>query len=439
MSAKFLQLSRVYIDLQLLRCSKMERNNILIYITRYIIMNNLEIDTIDISFNDLTCSLLRDMKVLLEVLPNIKNISLQNNKIETLESIEYALQTSRNTLEQILIQGNPFAVANSSSELQLLHSHISTAFPNIQKIDNQPVQRLISFALPPKLSTQASLPPAAGSCIAPNTDHVIELVSRFITLYDAKDNQTINLYSPQGLFSLSFVTTLPLVSSSTSSYSNQNYYQNQNQPQPPQNEAHDEGNNAIYHQLSQNLIKVTTNTSSRNPRYSHQKKNLQQSNALVHTQAEIPLLLKKLPRTRHLPNTFVFDVLILQDTYQVTVSGSLLEWSSNTKQENIFLRDFSRTLLISSTGLILHDMLTFPSKSQKVQPEEIQALVYGTQSHDQDPAYAAASQSPEAMLQYICMKEHISPDVGKQVLMYAQYNLDRALQIIAEQRSLGKI
>ena len=348
--------------------------------------------------------------------PSLINLSLANNQLDKIEQLEH-LSAYRDQLNELILTGNPLhpAASSPSSPDPLLYNHlVSSLFPNLKLLDAQPLTPLISFDLPPIISTSA-LPPILGSFFdSPKSAELVKgFVDKFFACLDSSSTERqklVSVYTDDAHFSL----TLPTSDTQTTLI------------------------NPVYSSLNRNSLHLA----KINP-----KQQATTSASLLKTgPVNIVYALSQLPPSQHQIDGFVADVLLVPSTSQlfVTVRGTMLETDSST------LRAFHRVFLLSAPGAdarskgwgvsVANDQLFLgASKMQALHTP----LSHSSSLPSLSPGPPPLSPSPDVQVQQVVQQLSAQTGVDQatalQVLQQSQGNAEAAfntIQAILQQQQL---
>lgn len=157
--------------------------------------------SLSVSGNDI--DRLPNFRQLAQYAPLLVNLSLAGNRIRDLNELSH-LRAFRDTLETLDLSDNAPLVALDPS---LVTFELATRFPNLKTFNNNPVQPMVQFGLPARISSVVKLPPVAGAFRdSEDTNALIqEFLGIFFPNYDSQRPALRLLYAPNASFSL----TLP--------------------------------------------------------------------------------------------------------------------------------------------------------------------------------------------------------------------------------------
>ena len=365
--------------------------------------------------------------------PALINLSLAHNALDKMEQLEH-LSAFRDQLNELILTGNPLHPSSSSSSSAssasqpastsaldpLLYSHlVSSLFPNLKLLDNAALTQIISFDLPPIISTSA-LPPTLGSFFdqPKNMELVRAFVDKFFACLDSSSTERqklVSVYTDDAHFSLA----LPMPDGAQTTLVS-----------------------PVYSSLNRNALQL------------HKANGKQQATAsasLLKTgPVTIVYALSQLPPSQHHIDGFVADVMLVPSAAAllfVTVRGTLLETDTRT------LRAFHRVFLLTAPGAdalskgwavsIVNDQLLLGAS--KIQQQQLPALglSHSTSLQSLSPLPPALSPSPGVDLQSVVLQLSMQTGVDQatalQVLQQSQGNAEQAfltIQSILQQQQL---
>ena len=352
--------------------------------------------------------------------PSLINLSLAHNGLDRIEQLDL-LAPYRDQLNELILTGNPLAPAAGSTDALLYAHHVGSLFPNLKLLDGQPPTPLISFDLPPMISTSA-LPPVQGSYFdkAENAEVVRQFVEKFFGTLDGSSTDRQKLmyvYGETAMFSL----TLPTLDSQQAVTLVAPAYQalNRNSLQKTGGVAGGMGGVAKAATVSSMLKQGPVN--------------------IVHA-------LVSMPQSQHHVDGFIADVLLLPSTglLMVTIRGTVLEVDSST------LRAFHRVFLLSAPSadvrskgwpvMIAHDQLFLGAS--RMQPMQ---QLGGSQSQSPLPG-PSLSPSPQpggvdvqSVVMQLSMRTGVDQATAMQVLQQSNGNVEQAyatIQAVLQQQQL---
>ncbi|KAL1922051.1 uncharacterized protein VTP21DRAFT_10693 [Calcarisporiella thermophila] len=175
-----------------------------------------EIETISLASNKLRN--VQSISTIAQFLPQIKNLSLENNNISRYIDLE-ALSGNQKlpNLRELVLLGNPLRQneIQKSGDDVTYRSEITRRFPSLKMLDGQQVLPSIQFdfgetefasdgkvTLPE--TVKGNFFDSDGTRIA-----IQDFLTKFFNLYDTNRAMLMDLYDPNGLFSHSVNTTIP--------------------------------------------------------------------------------------------------------------------------------------------------------------------------------------------------------------------------------------
>ena len=353
--------------------------------------------------------------------PALLNLSLASNHLDKIDGLE-ALSPFRDQLHELILTGNPLHPSSppSPSTLDpLLYSHlVSALFPNLRLLDAQPLTPLISFDLPPIISTSA-LPPIQPSYFdSPKNGELVKaFVDKFFACLDSSSTdrqKLVSVYTDDARLSLA----LPIADTQMAL------------------------TNPVYSAMNRNALHLARTNA---------KAQATNSAALLKTgPVSIVYALSQLPPSQHHVEGFVADVLLVPSSQQlfVTIRGTLLETDTST------LRAFHRVFLLSAPGAdavskgwgvsVANDELFLGAS--KVQVQALQAptgLSHSSSLQSLGIPSQSLSPSPDAAVQALVVQLSVQTGVDQatalQVLQQSQGNAEQAyntIQAILQQQPL---
>ncbi|TDL25493.1 NTF2-like protein [Rickenella mellea] len=178
-----------------------------------------EVQTISLANNNFSSGLY--LSGLPHYLPNLSNLSLQNNGLKTWRDIEQfsPRRGKALNLREIVLIGNPIRdLEIKNGRKDFYRSEMTRRFPSLEVLDQEAVAK-ISFAVPlstsssvtmqPPLATAFSLPMAPSFITGVEGSIISNFLTRFFTLFDNQRTSLASAYLPTSTFSYSAVTSIP--------------------------------------------------------------------------------------------------------------------------------------------------------------------------------------------------------------------------------------
>ncbi|KAG8921064.1 nuclear mRNA export, poly(A)+RNA binding protein [Tulasnella sp. 419] len=155
-------------------------------------------------------------------LPNLHNLSLQNNQLKTSKELAYIAgkggQTSN--LRELILLGNPFRdSAQRHDNIENYRSDVIKRFPNLVMLDKEPITKIgfdistenaqssdVGIVQAPTTFPVGMGPAILGGDISPMT---AAFLTKFFTLFDTDRPSLISAYAPNATFSWSINTSVP--------------------------------------------------------------------------------------------------------------------------------------------------------------------------------------------------------------------------------------
>ncbi|KAG9096030.1 nuclear mRNA export, poly(A)+RNA binding protein [Ceratobasidium sp. UAMH 11750] len=184
-----------------------------------------------ISFANNNFVTLQPLHALAKFLPNLKNVSFQNNQIRLWKELEYITphdpkhREAISSIREIILMGNPVHdVEVAKGDLTVYRSEIIRRFPNLDMLDQESIIKIgFDVTLPEiteRTATAGKNPewPASTSFLVdmkagfmgPGIEATtVEFLTKYYTLFDSSRSQLMPAYSPSATFSLSLNTSIP--------------------------------------------------------------------------------------------------------------------------------------------------------------------------------------------------------------------------------------
>ncbi|KAG8924477.1 nuclear mRNA export, poly(A)+RNA binding protein, partial [Tulasnella sp. 408] len=267
---------------------------------------------------------LKQLAYITRYLPDLANLSLQNNDIEDIKILSIINSRSDQVpkLREVIFLGNPFReIYSARNELEQYQSDVLKIFPCLTMLDMQPVVKVAGFDVPAaKPSRAAETGPTAfdvqmGGPIM--QDGVQETTNSFLfkyfTLFDQDRAALADAYAPNATFSVSFNAAVPARARISRFFLEL----------PHQKQLNWEA----WRPLSRNLTRMNNTGSTA-------------INRLFTSPEDIIKALQRVPQTKHDitngGNTFIAESWIVSsvlsfDTLLVTVHGQFTESSPDSK------------------------------------------------------------------------------------------------------------
>ncbi|EIW83907.1 NTF2-like protein [Coniophora puteana RWD-64-598 SS2] len=178
------------------------------------------VQTISLANNNISSGQL--LSTLAHYLPNIANVSLQNNNLKVWRDIDY-ISGRKGKLEQLrelILLGNPLRELEfQNGRGEKYRSDMSRRFPSLVMLDQEPIA-VIAFDAPgpANTSTSVSKKPTAKtfphdmgpSFITGVEDSIVSnFLMRFFTMFDDTRATLIDAYHPSATFSFAVNTAIP--------------------------------------------------------------------------------------------------------------------------------------------------------------------------------------------------------------------------------------
>ncbi|CAE6456485.1 unnamed protein product [Rhizoctonia solani] len=186
-----------------------------------------------ISFAHNSFTNLHTLRMLPTFLPQLKNVSFQNNEIRFWRDLEAIIPSEQkhggavSSIREIILMGNPVHDQElAKGDLTAYRSEVVRRFPNLEMLDQEPIVK-IGFDVPlPELMERDRLLekdknvqwPAATSFLVdmkagfmgPGIEATtVEFLTKYFELFDGNRTLLSTAYSPSATFSLSLNTSIP--------------------------------------------------------------------------------------------------------------------------------------------------------------------------------------------------------------------------------------
>lgn len=168
-----------------------------------------------ISFANNEISTLQGFKDFWQAELPIVNLSFESNKIAEISEIDHLKNLK---LKELVLTGNPLLATLDSHSYQ---SQILTRFPNLKLLDTQEIKPLIQFNGPSSIPRPQEFPAYFDSEI--NRIFATNFVERFLSLWDNKREDLLQLYSDRSFFSLTCAADTILTTKPVPNHSIQRY------------------------------------------------------------------------------------------------------------------------------------------------------------------------------------------------------------------------
>ncbi|KAG8683361.1 nuclear mRNA export, poly(A)+RNA binding protein, partial [Ceratobasidium sp. 395] len=184
-----------------------------------------------ISFANNNFSTLQPLHSLAKFLPNLKNISFQNNQIRLWKELECIIphdpknREAVSSIREIILMGNPVHdVEVAKGDLTVYRSEIIRRFPNLEMLDQESIIKIGFDVTLPEITERTAAAgknpdwPASTSFLVdmkagfmgPGIEATtVEFLTKYFTLFDGSRSQLMPAYSPSATFSLSLNTSIP--------------------------------------------------------------------------------------------------------------------------------------------------------------------------------------------------------------------------------------
>ncbi|THH09300.1 hypothetical protein EW145_g2122 [Phellinidium pouzarii] len=179
------------------------------------------VETISLANNNLQMG--THLAPIAHYLPNLRNLSLQSNKLKSWRDLDYLAGRNRKLglLRELIFLDNPLRDQEmNAGRAEQYKSGMSRRFPSLEVLDQEAITK-ISFVDMPVASSSNSGPsdesgpssfplPMAPSFITGVDGSVISgFLARFFPLFDSQRSALIDAYDPSATFSYSAFTTIP--------------------------------------------------------------------------------------------------------------------------------------------------------------------------------------------------------------------------------------
>ncbi|KAF8754182.1 Paf1 [Rhizoctonia solani] len=154
-----------------------------------------------ISFANNSFTNLHSLRMLPTFLPQLKNISFQNNEIRMWKDLEAIIPNEQkhrdavSSIREIILMGNPVHNTElAKGDLTAYRSEVVRRFPNLDMLDQEPIVK-IGFDVPlPEIMER---------------DRALKKTRMYFELFDSNRTLLAPAYSPRATFSLSLNTSIP--------------------------------------------------------------------------------------------------------------------------------------------------------------------------------------------------------------------------------------
>ncbi|KAG8954423.1 nuclear mRNA export, poly(A)+RNA binding protein [Tulasnella sp. 424] len=163
---------------------------------------------------------LKQLAYINRYLPNLANLSLQNNDIEDIKTLSFVGSRSDHVpkLGEVIFLGNPFReIYSARNELERYQTEVLKVFPCLKMLDMQPVVKVAGFDAsaskpsradetgPTVFDTQMGGPIMQDGVQETTTAFLV----KYFTLFDQNRAALVDAYSPNATFSVSINTAVP--------------------------------------------------------------------------------------------------------------------------------------------------------------------------------------------------------------------------------------
>ncbi|CAE6462120.1 unnamed protein product [Rhizoctonia solani] len=186
-----------------------------------------------ISFANNSFTNLHPLRMLPTFLPQLKNISFQNNEIRLWKDLEAIIPHEQkhggavSSIREIILMGNPVHdLELAKGDLTAYRSEVVRRFPNLEMLDQEPIVKIgFDVPLPELMERDRALEkdkniqwPAATSFVVdmkagfmgPGIEATtVEFLTKYFELFDTNRTLLSPVYSPRATFSLSLNTSIP--------------------------------------------------------------------------------------------------------------------------------------------------------------------------------------------------------------------------------------
>ncbi|CAE6442313.1 unnamed protein product [Rhizoctonia solani] len=186
-----------------------------------------------ISFANNNFTNLHNLRMLPTFLPQLKNISFQNNEIRLWKDLEAIIPNEQrhrdgvSSIREIILLGNPVHDQEfAKGDLTTYRSEVVRRFPNLEMLDQEPIVKIgFDVPLPELMERDRVLEkdknvqwPAAASFLVdmkagfmgPGIEATtVEFLTKYYELFDSNRTLLSPAYSPSATFSLSLNTSIP--------------------------------------------------------------------------------------------------------------------------------------------------------------------------------------------------------------------------------------
>ncbi|CAE6480696.1 unnamed protein product [Rhizoctonia solani] len=186
-----------------------------------------------ISFANNSFTNLHSLRMLPTFLPQLKNISFQNNEIRMWKDLEAIIPNEQkhrdavSSIREIILMGNPVHNTElAKGDLTAYRSEVVRRFPNLDMLDQEPIVKIgFDVPLPEIMERDRALEkdknvqwPVATSFLVdmkagfmgPGIEATtVEFLTKYFELFDSNRTLLAPAYSPRATFSLSLNTSIP--------------------------------------------------------------------------------------------------------------------------------------------------------------------------------------------------------------------------------------
>ncbi|KIJ52465.1 hypothetical protein M422DRAFT_43325 [Sphaerobolus stellatus SS14] len=178
-----------------------------------------EVLAMSFAYNDLTTT--QPLQTLGHYLPNIRNLSLANNKLRLWKDLDNlsARKGKLLHLKELVLIGNPMRDLDTTpARMERYRTEVLRRFPTLELLDSVVVAKITFEETGPSTSSDTapgqgptSFPlEMMGGLIAPGIEgFVAEFLTRFFTAYDSARPSLADVYGPNATFSFSANTSIP--------------------------------------------------------------------------------------------------------------------------------------------------------------------------------------------------------------------------------------
>jgi len=387
----------------------LNRPNIMLFVLDVIGESTPQLNALNLNDNNLNAT--EHMKVIVEKLPNLKVLHLENNKLRDAKLLD---PLKGLPLEDVILDGNPLCDRYPDKDSYI--RAVRERFPKVIKLDKVDLPPPILF----DIEEEAKLPPTQASfmCDGAGSEMAKTFIEQYYCLYDSPSREPlVQAYHENASFSLDC------------------YF----------NPGDANSQLGIYMQESRNLQRVSNSD--------------RRARLLRRGKTRIMELLSSLPSSQHYPASFTVDLVIFTpQLIQLFVTGVFKE---EVPKKQALYRYFSRAFVIIPAGTgfcIVNEQLTIVPASQdqirKIKLKETAASASSSTGVAPAPAAGASSnvggppppappvpdlETKHQMVTALSVKTGMNLPWSEKCLVETNWNFDQAVFAFMEIQKQGTI